>query len=223
MNKHQKKDLIKLIISALLLASAFAVDKLILKENSSFWIKLIIYFIPYIFAGYDVLKDAAINICHGQVFDENFLMSLASIGAFFVGECLEAVIIMLFYEVGELFQNVAVENSRNSISSLLTLAPQTANVIRDGKVINVKAKTVKIGEEIIVKPGESIPLDGVVINGQSSFDMSALTGEALPINVGKDHKALSGSINLQNAVTIRVEKTYKDSTASIIRKLLKMQ
>lgn len=217
MKKQQKIQLLKLIISAVLLIIAVAINKIVLSESTAFWIKLLIYIIPYIFAGFDVLKEAVTNIFHGEIFDENFLMALASIGAFFVGECPEAVIIMLFYEVGELFQDVAVENSRASISSLFTLAPQTANVIRDGAILTVKAKTVQVGELIVVKAGESVPLDGVIVDGHSAFDMSALTGEALPVNVSENSQALSASLNIQNAVTIRVEKAYKDSTASIIQ------
>lgn len=217
MNSHQKHELIKIIISALLFAVAFIIDHFILSEDISFWIKIAIYAPAYIAAGYDVLKEAACNIAHGEVFDENFLMAIASIGAFFVGECPEAVIIMLFYQVGELFQNVAVENSRSSIKELLTLAPDTANVLRDGELISVKAKDVKKGELIIVKAGEKVPLDGTVVEGNTALDMSALTGESAPVNVSENQNVLSASINLQNAVTIRVEKEYKDSTATIIQ------
>lgn len=217
MKEEQKQELLKLIISAILFVAAIIIDKTVLNEDTSFWIRLAVYIPAYLVAGFEVLKNAVTNIFHGEIFDENFLMAIAGIGAFFVGECPEAVIIMLFYGVGELFEDVAVENSRSSIKDLLTLAPETANVLRNGEIVNVNAKEVKQDEIIVVKAGEKVPLDGVVTEGSTAFDMSALTGESLPVNVGEGENVLSASINMQNAVSIRVEKEYKDSTATLIQ------
>ena len=217
MKKHQKKELLKIIVSAILFVAAVITDKTALNESTHFLIRLALYIPAYLVAGFDVLKNAACNIIHGSVFDENFLMAIAGIGAFFVGECPEAVIIMLFYDVGELFQDVAVENSRSSVKELLTLAPETANVIRDGAIETVNARNVKQGELIVVKAGEKIPLDGTVTQGNTALDMSALTGESLPVNVCEGKSVLSASINMQNAITVKVEKEYKDSTATLIQ------
>ncbi len=217
MTKHQKTELYKIITAAILFAAAMVTNGILLHEDASFWIRLLLYVPAYAVSGYEVLKNAAVNICHGEVFDENLLMAIASLGAFFVGECPEAVIIMLFYCVGELFQDVAVQRSRSSIKQLLTLAPNTANVIRDGEAVTVKAKEVKVGEIILVKPGEKVPLDGVISDGTSAFDTAALTGESLPQNKFTGDTVLSASVNLQNAVYIRVEKEYKDSTATLIQ------
>lgn len=217
MKEEQKQELLKLIISAILFVAAIIIDKTVLNEDTSFWIRLAVYIPAYLVAGFEVLKNAVTNIFYGEIFDENFLMAIAGIGAFFVGECPEAVIIMLFYGVGELFEDVAVENSRSSIKDLLTLAPETANVLRNGEIVKVNAKEVKQGEIIVVKAGEKVPLDGVVTEGSTAFDMSALTGESLPVNVGEGENVLSASINMQNAVSIRVEKEYKDSTATLIQ------
>ena len=217
MKKHQKKELLKIIVSAILFVAAIITDKTALNESTHFLIRLALYMPAYLVAGFEVLKNAACNIIHGSVFDENFLMAIAGIGAFFVGECPEAVIIMLFYDVGELFQDVAVENSRSSVKELLTLAPETANVIRDGAIETVNARNVKQGELIVVKAGEKIPLDGTVTQGNTALDMSALTGESLPVNVCEGKSVLSASINMQNAITVKVEKEYKDSTATLIQ------
>ena len=217
MKKHQKKELLKIIVSAILFVAAIITDKTALNESTHFLIRLALYMPAYLVAGFEVLKNAACNIIHGSVFDENFLMAIAGIGAFFVGECPEAVIIMLFYDVGELFQDVAVENSRSSVKELLTLAPETANVIRDGAIETVNARNVKQGELIVVKAGEKIPLDGTVTQGNTALDMSALTGESLPVNVCEGKSVLSASINIQNAITVKVEKEYKDSTATLIQ------
>lgn len=217
MTKEQKHELTKLIISAALFIAALITDKTILNDDISFVLRLAIYIPAYMVAGFDVLKNAVLNILHGEIFDENFLMAVAGIGAFCVGEYPEAVIIMLFYGIGELFEDVAVENSRSSISQLIELAPKTANVCRNNEIINVNVKEIKCGELIIVKAGEKVPLDGVLENGNSAFDMSALTGEAMPVSLREGDNVLSASINMQNAVYIRVEKEYKDSTATIIQ------
>lgn len=218
MKKKQKKELLQTAISAILFIIALIADKFILPDDTRFIFRLVIYAIPYIAIAWKVIKNAFINIIHGSIFDEQFLMTIASIGAFFVGECPEAVIIMLFYQVGELFQNTAVENSRESIRELLTLAPETANVVRNGEIINIKASKVDIGELILVRPGEKVPLDGVIVSGSSTFDTSALTGESVPVTVSENGHVLSASLNMTNAVTLKVEKKYEDSTATLITK-----
>lgn len=218
MKKKQKKELLQTAISAILFIIALIADKFILPDDTKFIFKLVIYAIPYIAIAWKVIKNAFINIIHGSIFDEQFLMTIASIGAFFVGECPEAVIIMLFYQVGELFQNTAVENSRESIRELLTLAPETANVVRNGEIINIKASKVDIGELILVRPGEKVPLDGIIVSGSSTFDTSALTGESVPVTVSENGHVLSASLNMTNAVTLKVEKKYEDSTATLITK-----
>lgn len=216
MKENQKKELLKISISALLLVIAVIADKFILPQNTVFIFRLIPYIFSYIVVSYDVLKNAFINIIHGNIFDEQFLMTIAGIGAFFVGEYPEAVIIMLFYQIGELFQDSAVESSRDSIKELLTLAPETANVIRNGETFTVKASNVGVGELILVKPGEKVPLDGIIVSGNSTFDTSALTGESMPVNIAENELVLSASLNMTNAVTVKVEKKYEDSTATLI-------
>lgn len=216
MKKEQKTELAKILISAILFVIAIITDKFILPENINFVFRLIPYILSYIVVSYNVLKNAFINIIHGSIFDEQFLMTIAGIGAFFVGEYPEAVIIMLFYQIGELFQDSAVESSRDSIKDLLTLAPETANVIRGGETVTVKACDIDIGELILVKPGEKVPLDGIVISGNSTFDTSALTGESVPVNISENELVLSASLNMTNAVTVKVEKKYENSTATLI-------
>lgn len=216
MKKEQKTELAKILISAILFVVAIITDKFILPENINFVFRLIPYILSYIVVSYNVLKNAFINIIHGSIFDEQFLMTIAGIGAFFVGEYPEAVIIMLFYQIGELFQDSAVESSRESIKDLLTLAPETANVIRNGETVTVKACDIDIGELILVKPGEKVPLDGIIVSGNSTFDTSALTGESVPVNISENELVLSASLNMTNAVTVKVEKKYEDSTATLI-------
>lgn len=216
MKKEQKTELAKILISAILFVVAIITDKFILPENINFVFRLIPYILSYIVVSYNVLKNAFINIIHGSIFDEQFLMTIAGIGAFLVGEYPEAVIIMLFYQIGELFQDSAVESSRDSIKDLLTLAPETANVIRNGETVTVKASDIDIGELILVKPGEKVPLDGIIVSGNSTFDTSALTGESVPVNISENELVLSASLNMTNAVTVKVEKKYEDSTATLI-------
>ena len=175
-----KKRMLKIIISAILFILAITI------KFSDIWINNIIYLLSYLIVGVDILKKAIRNIIRGKVFDENFLMTVATLGALAIGEISEAVAVMLFYQIGELFQSYAVDKSRKSISSLMDIRPDYANVERNEKVENVDPEEVKIGEIIIVKPGEKIPLDGVVSYGSSSLDTKALTGESLPkeVNVG---------------------------------------
>ena len=209
-----KKRLYKIIISAIL----FVIALLVMFPN--IWINRAIYVFSYLIVGFEILKKAVRNIKRGKVFDENFLMSVATIGAFAIGEFPEAVAVMLFYQIGELFQDFAVDKSRKSISSLMDIRPDYANVLRDGKEGKIDPDEVKIGELIIVKPGEKIPLDGVVEEGTSFVDTKALTGEPMPKKVCKDDEVLSGCINLEGILKIKTTKKYDDSTVSKILELV---
>ncbi len=209
-----KNDLIKIILAAILFVVAFLIN------FSNEWINNIIYMIAYIIVGLEIVLDAIKNITKGEVFDENFLMAVATIGAFGIGEFPEAVAVMLFYQIGELFQSYAVDKSRKSISNLMDIRPDFANVQRDGKVQKVNPNDVKIGEIIVIKPGEKVPLDGHVIEGTSSLDTKALTGESLPRELTKGDEALSGCINLNGVIKIEVTKEYGESTVSKILNLV---
>ena len=209
-----KKRLYKIIISAIL----FVIALIVMFPN--IWINRAIYVFSYLIVGFEILKKAVRNIKRGKVFDENFLMSVATIGAFAIGEFPEAVAVMLFYQIGELFQDFAVDKSRKSISSLMDIRPDYANVLRDGKEGKIDPDEVKIGELIIVKPGEKIPLDGVVEEGTSFVDTKALTGEPTPKKVCKDDEVLSGCINLEGILKIKTTKKYDDSTVSKILELV---
>ena len=184
------------------------------------WINQLIYLVAYVIVGWEIVKKAFRNITRGKVFDENFLMTVATIGAFGIGEFPEAVAVMLFYQVGELFQHYAVDKSRKSIASLMDIRPDFANVEREGNVQKVDPSDVKIGEIIIVKPGEKVPLDGIVIEGTSSLDTKALTGEALPRDVQEGLQVISGCINLNGVIKIEVTKEYGESTVSKILNLV---
>lgn len=209
-----KKKWIKIIIAFILFLIALIVNL----DNE--WINSIIYIISYIIVGSEIVKKAIRNITRGKVFDENFLMTIATIGAFVIGEFPEAVAVMLFYQVGELFQSYAVDKSRKSISSLMDIRPDYANVEKNGELQKVDPDDVKIGEIIIVKPGEKIPLDGNVVEGKSSLDTKALTGESLPQDVTKGEEVLSGCINLNGVIKIEVTKEYGESTVSKILDLV---
>lgn len=209
-----KKKGIKIIIALVLFFIA-----LIINFNNE-WINNIIYIISYIIVGLEIIRKAIKNITRGKVFDENFLMTVATIGAFGVGEFSEAVAVMLFYQVGELFQSYAVDKSRKSISSLLDIRPDFANVERNGKIVKVDPDDVKIGEIIVVKPGEKIPLDGYVIEGKSSLDTKALTGESLPREITEREEVLSGCINLNGVIKVEVTKEYGNGTVSRILELV---
>lgn len=184
------------------------------------WVKLLCFVIPYLIAGYDVLLSSVKNIARGQVFDENFLMSLATIGAFVIGEYSEAIFVMLFYQIGELFQNIAVAKSRNAISSLMELCADTARVEKDGELIEMLPEEVEVGSIILIMPGERIPLDGIIIEGTSTVDTSALTGESLPAAVTVESSIFSGCINLEGVLKVKVTKPYEESTAARILALV---
>ena len=209
-----KKKGIKIIIALILFFIA-----LIINFNNK-WINNIIYVIAYIIVGLEIVRKAIRNIIRGKIFDENFLMTVATIGAFGIGEFPEAVAVMLFYQVGELFQSYAVDKSRKSISSLMDIRPDFANVERNGKVEKVEPDEIKVGEMIIVKPGEKVPLDGYVTEGKSSLDTKALTGESLPREIIEGEEVLSGSINLNGVIKIKVTKEYGESTVSKILDLV---
>jgi len=181
---------------------------------------IILFAAAYIIAGYDVIYKAARNIKNGQVFDENFLMAIASIGAFFIGEYPEGAAVMIFYRIGEIFEDRAVERSRRLISSLVELRPEYANVVRDGKTVECDPYDVQIGDVILVRPGERIPLDGVVISGHAMLDTSALTGESLPREVNIGDELQSGCINLNEVITVRVTREFSDSAINRILELV---
>ena len=212
-----KIHLIRIVAAAVLYAGAIAVWKFAGLPN---YANLIIFLAVYAVIAYDVVWKAAVNISHGQVFDENFLMLIATAGAFVIGEYVEAVAVMLFYQVGELFQNYAVGKSRNSISSLMDIRPDKARVLRGGEEVAVAPEEVEIGEIIVVKAGERIALDGVVVSGESFLDTSALTGESVPRSCKAGDAVLSGSVNTAGVLRIRCEKHFYDSTVSRILDLV---
>lgn len=209
-----KKRFIRIIIGAALFATALYVEA----NNSA--IGLGLFLASFIIIGGDVVLKAVKNILKGQVFDENFLMSIATIGAFIIGEYPEGVAVMLFYQVGELFQTYAVDKSRKSIASLMDIRPDYANVVRDGQIQKVDPDEVQIGETIIIRAGEKIPLDAVIIEGSSMVDTKALTGESVPREVTVDGELLSGCININGLITARVTKEFGESTVSKILDLV---
>ena len=209
-----KKESMKIIVALIL----YLVAILINFENEL--INNGIFIVSYIIVGFEILKKAVKNIFRGKVFDENFLMSVATLGAFGIGEFPEAVAVMLFYQVGELFQDYAVDKSRKSITSLMDIRPDFANVYRNDKIEKVNPEDVKIGETIIVKPGEKIPLDGIIVEGKTTLDTKALTGEAMPRGVAEGDEVLSGCININGVIKIEVKKEYGESTVSKILDLV---
>lgn len=209
-----KKDGIKIIIAFVLFLFAMLV------KFQNVWINNGIFIVSYLIVGFEILRKAVKNIFKGKVFDENFLMAIATLGAFAIGEFPEAVAVMLFYQVGELFQDYAVDKSRKSIASLMDIRPDYANVVRDGKEEKVSPEEVKIGETILVKPGEKIPLDGLVIEGKTTLDTKALTGESVPREVVEGEQILSGCINLNGVIKVEVSKEFGESTVSKILDLV---
>ena len=209
-----KKKGIKIIVSLIL----FLIAMIINFDNEL--INKGIFIIAYIIVGLEIVRKALRNIFRGKVFDENFLMTVATVGGFGIGEFPEAVAVMLFYQVGELFQSYAVDKSRKSIASLMDIRPDYANIEKDGKVLKVDPDDVKIGDIIIIKPGEKVPLDGIVIEGNTSLDTKALTGESLPREIVPGDEILSGSINISGLVKVKVSKEYGESTVSKILDLV---
>ncbi|EXM38293.1 zinc ABC transporter ATPase [Ruminococcus albus SY3] len=215
MTKKQKNVLIRIIVAGVLLVTAALLP---LEEKSL--LRLAAFLVPYFVIGYDVLWKAVRGIIHGQVFDENFLMCVATVGALFVGEYPEASAVMLFYQTGELFQSVAVGRSRKSISDLMDICPEYANVERDDQLEEVDPEEVELDSIIVIKPGEKIPLDGVIIEGSSSVDTAALTGESLPRSVKAGDEVISGCINQSGLLKVKVTKEYEDSTVTKILELV---
>ena len=221
MNKRQKKDLQRILIASVLFVPLFMLEHVGSVISLSYpGVLLGLCLIPYLIVGHDVIKKAAINIKNGQVFDENFLMMIATFGAFVIGEYIEAVAVMLFYQVGELFQSYAVGKSRESITALMEICPEYANLEVDGEIEEVDPDDVEIGSIIVIKPGERIPLDGVVIEGESFLDTSALTGESVPRKVAIGEDIISGCINGNGTLRVRTTKEFDDSTVAKILELV---
>lgn len=217
MNKKQKKVLIRIIISAALVV---ALTVLFHYVELNTWIQAVLYLIPYAVIGYDILKKAVKGIFKGQVFDENFLMAVATVGAIGLGDFREGVAVMLFYQIGELFQSVAVGKSRKNITELMDIRPDYANIEIDGKIEQVDPDDVEPGSEIIVNPGEKIPIDGVILSGETTLDTSALTGESVPRSAGVGTEVISGCINLTGSIRIKTTKEFGESTVSKILDLV---
>ncbi len=220
-----KHKLIQIIVSTILLIVAAVITKL--NPNLAMWQKLLIFLVPYFCAGFDVLKEAGESIGHGEVFNEDFLMVVATVGALLIGfvpggkaNFTEAVFVMLFFQVGELFEGIAEGSSHRAISQLLDIRPDTANVERDGKVEVVSPDDVKVGEIVVIKPGEKVPMDGVVLEGKSSLNTVALTGESAPRDVAQGDDILSGCVNESGLLRVKVTKAFGESTASKILELV---
>ena len=227
MSKKEQKILIRIIVSLTLFVAAFVCDKIIgfdtviQNPKISWLLPFAIYLVIYFLIGYDVLWRAVKNISRGQVFDENFLMCIATIGAFATKEFPEAVAVLLFYQVGEFFQRFAVDKSRKSISALMDIRPDYANLVKnDGETEEVSPEEVKVGDVILVKAGEKVPLDGVVVQGFSTLDTKALTGESLPKEVAEGDEIISGVVNVTGTLKVRVTKVFYDSTVSKILDLV---
>lgn len=213
MTRKQNQKLIRIITAAALGIAAYFVPL-------TGWFRVGLFLIPYLVIGYDVLWTAIRNILHGQVFDENFLMCLATIGAFATGECPEAVVVMLFYQVGELFESIAVGKSRKSVAALMDIRPDHAVVLRDGGEVTVAPEKVAVGELIIIRPGEKIPLDGVIVEGSTTVNTAALTGESLPRDYTEGDNVISGSVNVSAVITVKVSGEYAQSTVNRILELV---
>ena len=214
MTKKQKKVLVRIIVSAVLVA----VFSLIPVNNP--YVRLALFLIPYLIIGYDILRKAVLGIVNGQVFDENFLMALATVGAIILGEYVEGTAVMLFYKIGELFQSYAVGKSRRNISALMDIRPDYANIEQDGQLEQVDPDDVEVGTVIVVQPGEKVPIDGVVVGGASTLNMSALTGESLPREVQEGDEVISGCVNLTGLLRIETTKEFGESTVSKILDLV---
>lgn len=217
MTKKQKRVLIRIIVSVVLVA---ALEIFLHFVRTEWYVALGLFLVPYLVIGYDILKKAALGIVHGQVFDENFLMAVATLGAIVLGEYMEGTVVMLFYQIGELFQSYAVGKSRKNISNLMDIRPDYANIEVDGTVESVDPDDVEIGTVILVQPGEKVPIDGVVVDGDSTINTSALTGESLPRQVGEGDEIISGCVNLTGVIRIRTTKEFGDSTVSKILDLV---
>lgn len=217
MTKKQKKTLRRIVGSTVLFAGVWAVTALVSLPP---WGEFLLYLLPYALIGWDILWKAVRNILNGQVFDENFLMALATVGAFGCGEYREGVAVMLFYQVGELFQSVAVSRSRASIAQLMDIRPDSANVERDGEVVTVDPEEVSVDEIIVIRAGERVPLDGTIVEGASALDTAALTGESMPRDVATGDEVVSGCVNLSGLLRVKVSRPFGESTVSKILDLV---
>ena len=217
MTKKQKKVLYRIIISLVLLVAVSIIDTLVELPMIA---QVVLYLIPYFIIGYDILKKAGKGILNRQVFDENFLMAVATVGAILLGDFREGSAVMLFYQIGELFQSFAVGKSRKNITALMDIRPDYANIILDGKLEQVDPDDVEIGTEIVVNPGEKVPIDGVITEGNTTLNTSALTGESVPRNAKCGEEVISGCINLTGTITLKTTKEFGDSTVSKILDLV---
>ncbi len=220
MTRKQKKWLVRIIAAAVIFAAGLFIPETEERFSVMWWVRLAVFLAAYLTAGWDILWKAIRNIAHGQVFDENFLMAIASVGAMIIGEYSEGVAVMIFYQVGELFQSVAVGKSRRSISDMMDINPESANVERDGEVIEVEPDEVQVGEIIVIKPGERVPLDGEIVFGSSGLNTAALTGESALREVTVGDEVISGSVNTGRLLKVKVSKPYSDSTVAKILELV---
>lgn len=233
MNKKQKRTRNRIVAALAIFAAVFAVTEFVPLaqyvggETNALYLEFVLFLIPYLIAGYDVLLKPARNIGNGQVFDENFLMTIATVGAFALvlfpdsqPHMAEGAAVMLFYQVGELFQGYAVGKSRQSIADMMDIAPDFANVMRDGKLVQVDPYEIGVGDEIVVKPGERVPLDGTIVEGSTQLDTAALTGESVPRHVEEGAEVISGCVNMTGKITVKVSKPFEQSTVSRILELV---
>ena len=233
MNKKQKRTRNRIVAALVIFAAVFAVTEFVPLaqyvggETNALYLEFVLFLIPYLIAGYDVLLKAARNIGNGQVFDENFLMTIATVGAFALvlfpdsqPHMAEGAAVMLFYQVGELFQGYAVGKSRQSIADMMDIAPDFANVMCDGKLVQVDPYEIGVGDEIVVKPGERVPLDGTIVEGSTQLDTAALTGESVPRHVEEGAEVISGCVNMTGKITVKVSKPFEQSTVSRILELV---
>lgn len=233
MNKKQKRTRNRIVAALAIFAVVFAVTEFVPLaqyvggQTNALYLEFVLFLIPYLIAGYDVLLKAARNIGNGQVFDENFLMTIATVGAFALvlfpdsqPHMAEGAAVMLFYQVGELFQGYAVGKSRQSIADMMDIAPDFANVMRDGKLVQVDPYEIGVGDEIVVKPGERVPLDGTIVEGSTQLDTAALTGESVPRHVEEGAEVISGCVNMTGKITVKVSKPFEQSTVSRILELV---
>lgn len=233
MNKKQKRTRNRIVAALAIFAAVFAVTEFVPLaqyvggETNALYLEFVLFLIPYLIAGYDVLLKAARNIGNGQVFDENFLMTIATVGAFALvlfpdsqPHMAEGAAVMLFYQVGELFQGYAVGKSRQSIADMMDIAPDFANVMRDGKLVQVDPYEIGVGDEIVVKPGERVPLDGTIVEGSTQLDTAALTGESVPRHAEEGAEVISGCVNMTGKITVKVSKPFEQSTVSRILELV---
>lgn len=220
MTKKQKNLLTRIIIAAILFVPLYLISEDIVHADIPGWVIFVLFLVPYLLVGHDILRKAALGIKNRQPFDENFLMTLATVGAIVLGEYGEGVAVMLLYQVGELFQSYAVGKSRKSISELMDIRPDYANIEEDGELTQVDPDEVEVGSIIIVQPGEKIPIDGVIVEGSSALNMSALTGESRPVDANEGDEVLSGTINMTGVLKIETTCEFDESTASKILDLV---